>query len=636
MENRNDLWLESVYSDGTPAFVSSPCPKLFETVTIRLRFYRDAPVNCVFLRTIPNGVEQLIPMTRGKEEKGLVYYEAPLQMTEKRMQYQFYLVCENVIYFYTQKEITTYVPDHTYDFVLLADYVQPEWVKDAVFYQIFPERFCNGDPSNDVRTGEYSQDGHPAIHMEHWEDTPLPYEKGYCMDFFGGDLQGIRQKIPYLKELGVTALYLNPIFVAPSVHKYDCLDYFHVDPHLGGDQALAELSQALHENGMKLILDISINHTGIAHKWFNRDGAFFDKSIGAYNNPDSPEREYYFFAPDNSYHKWLGVDTLPTLNYTSEALRDVIYRGEDSVLKKWLKPPYSIDGWRFDVADTFGRKDELQLAHTLWPEIRESIRAVNPQAYILAEDWGDCAQYLQGNEWDAPMNYYGCGRVIRQFLGEPDLFMARNAVLRSVPYRMTAKDVKNRVLEHLAKLPHVMWEHQFNLFDSHDASRLHNNPIISQESYRGAVIFQFLLTGAASVYYGDEAEIDGTLGTNEGCRYPMPWRRDIPSSDAYRLIHTMTHLKADHKARRQGGMKFLYAEGSVVAIARFWEDEVFVGVISTERQDVKIRLPLGAVGATTPKEHADIFGTPLEYRPVDGSSIELTVKAGQAYLMECR
>ena len=152
MKDRNDLWLESVYSDGTAAFVCPPCPKLFETVTIRLRFYRNAPVKHVFLRTIPNGVEKLIPMVREKEEKGLVYYEAPLQMTENRMQYQFYLVCEDVIYFYTQKEITTYVPDHTYDFVLLADYVQPEWVKDAVFYQIFPERFCNDDPSNDVQS----------------------------------------------------------------------------------------------------------------------------------------------------------------------------------------------------------------------------------------------------------------------------------------------------------------------------------------------------------------------------------------------------------------------------------------------------------------------------------------------------
>lgn len=636
MADQNTLWLESVYSDGTAAFVSNPCPKLYETVTIRLRFYRDAPVKHVFLRTIPNGAERLIPMTPVREEKGLVYYEAPMRMTENRMQYQFYLVCADVIYYYTQKEITTYLPDHTYDFVLLAGYVQPEWVRDAVFYQIFPERFCNGDPSNDVKTHEYAQDGHPSIHMEHWEDTPLPYEEGYCMDFFGGDLQGIRQKIPYLKELGVTALYLNPIFVAPSVHKYDCLDYFHVDPHLGGDEALAELSRALHENGMKLILDISINHTGIAHRWFNRDGAFFDQSVGAYNNPDAPERAYYFFEPDNTYHKWLGVDTLPTLNYTSEALRDVIYRGEDSVLKKWLKPPYSIDGWRFDVADVFGRVDALQLAHTLWPEIRRSIRAVNPQAYILAEDWGDCAQYLQGNEWDAPMNYYGCGRVIRQFLGEPDPFTARNPILRDVPYRMTAQDVKMRVMEHLAKLPYVIWENQFNLFDSHDASRLHNNPAISGESYKAAVIFQFLLTGAASIYYGDEAEIDGKLGTNEGCRYPMPWSRDIPACDAYRLIHTMTHLKAGHEALRRGGMKFLYAEGNVIAIARFWEEEVFVGVISTQTQDVKIRLPLGALGASAPINSADIFGTPLEYSAMPDSAIELTVKAGRAYLFECR
>ena len=288
------------------------------------------------------------------------------------------------------------------------------------------------------------------------------------------------------------------------------------------------------------------------------------------------------------------------------------------------------------MADVFGRVDALQLAHTLWPEIRRSIRAVNPQAYILAEDWGDCAQYLQGNEWDSPMNYYGCGRVIRQFLGEPDPFTARNPILRDVPYRMTAQDVKMRVMEHLAKLPYVIWENQFNLFDSHDASRLHNNPAISGESYKAAVIFQFLLTGTASIYYGDEAEIDGKLGTNEGCRYPMPWSRDIPACDAYRLIHTMTHLKAGHEALRRGGMKFLYAEGNVIAIARFWEEEVFVGVISTQTQDVKIRLPLGALGASTPINSTDIFGTPLEYSAMPDSAIELTVKAGRAYLFECR
>lgn len=633
MDNR---WLESVYSDGTAAFVSSPMPRFGQTVTVRLRMYENAPVKHIFLRTVPNGTEHLTEMTPEKRERGLIYYTAPLQMREKRMQYQFYLVCEDVVYFYTQRGITTYVQDHSTDFVLLADYVQPEWVKEAVFYQIFPERFCNGDPGNDVQTGEYYQAGNPSIHMEHWEDTPLDYAQGKCLDFYGGDLQGIREKIPYLKELGVTAVYLNPIFYAPSVHKYDCLDYFHVDPHLGGDEALAQLSKALHENGMKLVLDISINHTGIDHRWFNRDGSWFDKSIGAYNNPEAQEREFYFFSEGNQYHGWLGVETLPTLNYTSQKLRDVIYRGEDSVLKKWLKSPYSIDGWRFDVADTFARKDEVQLADELWPEIRKSIRQVNPQAYILAEDWGDCTRYLQGDAWDAPMNYFGCGRVIRQFLGEPDLFMSRNPILRDVPYAMTAEDVENRVMQYLAKIPYVLWENQFNLFDSHDTSRLHNNPKISRDAYRGAVIFPYLLTGAPSIYYGDEAQIDGVLGTNEGCRYPMPWNREFKQGELYRWNQTMAQLKKQHPALSRGGMKFLYARGRILALARFWEGETFVGVLSQSKENEAIRLPLGAVGAACPKEETDVFGQKLEYTPEGENSILLNVKAGNSYFFECR
>ena len=628
-------WLESVHSDGTPEFVSNPAPQLNETVTIRIRMYEDSPVECVLLRTIPNGAERFTEMREAKRERGFVYFEAELTMTEKRMPYHFYLVCKDIVYFYTQKDITTYIPDHTYDFVLLTDYVQPEWVKDAVFYQIFPERFRNGDPSNDVQDGEYSQDGWPTIRMKNWEDRALTYEEGHCMDFFGGDLQGVKEKIPYLKELGVTAVYLNPIFFAPSVHKYDCLDYFHVDPHFGGDEALADLCAALHENGMKLILDISINHTGIAHKWFNRDAAWFDKSVGAYNNPDSPERGFYFFGGDNSYHGWLGVQTLPTLNYTSEALRDVIYRAEDSVLKKWLKPPYSIDGWRFDVADVFARNDRVQLAHELWPEIRKSIKSVNPQAYILAEDWGDCAEYMQGSEWDSPMNYYGCGRIMRQFLGETDPFMNKHPKLRNIPYKMTAEDVKSRVLQHLAKLPYALWENQFNLLGSHDISRLHNNPAVHPEEYRGAVIFQFMLTGAPSIYYGDEAETEGVLGTIDGCRYPMPWGKDFQSSQTYHLYRTMAHTRGAHTSLRRGGMKFLYAQNQVVALARFQGDEAFVGILSTNAEDVTIRLPLGAVGARKPEGGEDLFGRKLDFTPQDENSISLKINAHQAYFFRC-
>ena len=200
MEN----WVESIYSDGTAAFVSCPSPRLGQTVQVRLRVCADAPVRHVLLRSVHNGAEALTEALPARVRRGLRWYEAELLVNQPRVRYQFYVVCDDVVYFYTQRGVTTYVPDHTYDFVLLADYVQPAWVKNAVFYQIFPERFCNGDGSNDVRTGEYTVAGRPCVRIEDWSARPGEHTRG--LDFFGGDLQGVRQKLPYLKDLGVTAL----------------------------------------------------------------------------------------------------------------------------------------------------------------------------------------------------------------------------------------------------------------------------------------------------------------------------------------------------------------------------------------------------------------------------------------------
>ncbi len=625
-----DKWLNSVYSDGTGEFVSSPLPSPRDNVTVRLRIIEGAPVERVFIRSLHNGLQSFTEMRPGEIIHGLRYYEAPVHINEDRVQYHFCIAASDTTYYYTQMGITTYVPDHTYDFVLLSNYVQPEWVKSAVFYQIFPERFCNGDRSNDVVTGEYYVGGYPALHRE-WDDKVLDYEHGRCMDFYGGDLQGIRRKLPYLKKLGVTALYLNPIFAGPSVHKYDCVDYFHVDPHFGGDEALAELTRAAHEQGIRVILDISINHTGSDHRWFNKDGVFFPKTVGAYNDPGSPERSFYYFGEGNSYHGWYGNAHMPTLNYNSQKLRDDVYRAQDSVLRKWLKPPYNIDGWRFDVADTFARHDDTQLAHTLWPEIRRAIREENPQAYILAEDWGDCAQYLQGGEWDSPMNYFGCARVIREFLGQRDLFL--HPLLRS-KRKMTGEDVKARVMQHFAKLPWVIQENQFNLVDSHDVPRLHNDPAMDMRARRAALIFQFILPGAASIYYGDEADIGGTTDTNEGCRWPMPWDKDIEGTDTYRLYHMMCVLKASHRALREGGMKFLLADGSVFAIARFTREEAFVAVISNSDDEETVALPLRDIGAKMPASGADIFESAVSFIPSDGGAI-LTIPPRASLLFNC-
>lgn len=638
MKNENNnSWLESIYSDGSLYFVSNPTPKKGGKVTISLQMKKSSPVKSVMIDGKQNGVGHPRKMTKTSEENGLVRYSAEIQIFESEFKYHFVIATDSCIYYYTQNGITTYIPNEAYLFRILTDYQKPEWVKNAVFYQIFPERFCNGDAKNDVKDGEYVFDGFPSQHIKDWNAKPESYEKAHCLDFYGGDLEGIRQKIPYLKKLGVTALYLNPIFYAATVHKYDCLDYFHVDPHFGGDEALSRLTDELHKNGIRIILDVSINHTGIANRWFNRDGTFFPKTEGAYNNPESPEREFYFFGKDNSYKAWFDVPTLPTLNYTSQKLRDTIYRSENSLVKKWIKPPYNTDGWRFDVADVMARNNELQLHHEVWPEIRKSIKEEKNDAYILAEDWTECSEFLNGNEWDSPMNYFGSCRPIREFFGQDDIFNARCEDLRGIKYKMTANDFKCQIQGFLNRLPFVIQQNLFNLLDSHDVPRFHNDKNMTKEKVRGAAILIFTLPGCTNIYYGDEAEIDGTTESNEGCRYPMPWNKDIEATDSYKLYHKLIEIKTKHEAFCDGGFKFVYCENYIFAFARFTKNELFLTVVSEEDNDKTIFIPLDIFGESFANKNApkeDATGEKIEAKIKDGK-LELKVPKGKSLLINC-
>lgn len=631
-ENKFPAWTQSIYSDGSKYFVSNPLPVKGEEITLSIQFSEKAPVTNVFFKGKINGIDHPRKMEKCGVKNGLVRYEIKVKVWGDELSYQFWLLTKDCIYYYTQKGLYTAIPGEDGNFRIITDYQQPQWVKNAVFYQIFPERFCNGNPENDVKDGEYQFDGHPAIKVKDWNSVPEDYNKAYCLDFYGGDLEGIKQKIPYLKKLGVTALYLNPIFYAATVHKYDCLDYFTVDPHFGGDKALEDLTQELHKNGMKIILDVSINHTGIANKWFNRDGTFFPKSQGAYNNPDSEEREYYFFNKDNTYKAWFNVATLPTLNYTSQKLREKLYRDKDSLVKKWLKAPYNIDGWRFDVADVMARNDEIQLHHEVWPEIRKSIKEENKDAYILAEDWSDCSEFLNGNEWDSTMNYFGSCRPIRQFFGLEDVFASRSPEIAAVKYKMTAQDFAQRITQFANRLPFAVRQMQFNLLDSHDVSRLHNDPKATKEIVKGSAIILFTLPGCTNMYYGDEAEIDGRTGNNEGCRYPMPWNKNIESTFAYSLYHKLIELKTKDSVFSDGGFKILWAQDYVIAYARFDQEKIYYTVCSSDFKERKIELPLEAFGTQFKELPAeDIFGQKLKAKLKNGK-IELTVPAGKNYL----
>ena len=623
-------WQESIYTDGSKFFVSNPTPKKGEIISIYIRAYKDAPIDSLFLRTKINGVESVLEMEKDYVLKDLQYYKIDLAIYEDVLHYHFYIVSNGVVYYYNQYEITDCMPDETYDFKIIANYNQPKWVKNSVFYQIFPERFCNGNLNNDVKTGEFEVFGDKSIQITDWNSVPKDWEEARCLDFYGGDLEGVIEKIPYLKKLGVNAIYMNPIFAATSVHHYDCIDFFHVDDHFGGDEALARLTSELHKNDMKIILDISINHTGVHHKWFNKDGLWFDKIIGAYNNPDNEERKFYFFNEGNNYYGWMNIPTLPTLNYQSQELRNMIYKDNDSIIKKWLKPPYLIDGWRFDVADTMARKNEIQLHHEIWPEIRKSIKEENNDAYILAEDWCDCSEFLNGNEWDSAMNYYGFTRPVREFAGEQDIHNQRNKKLWT-KNQLTGKNLHKRIKQHLSKLAYVIQENQFNLLDSHDCVRLHTNNI-SYDKYRGAVIMLFTMIGASNVYYGDEATIDGRPPHMEGCRYPMPWDSNIEESKHYSLYETLIKLKRNSEVF-SGSYKVIDDSNYTFTYARFTNEECYISIISMDDMERKIVIPTKAFLKEAKPITKDVLGLDVCSYVLNDELVVIT-KPNTSYLIK--
>lgn len=566
-----DLFTKSIYSDGTKNYVDKPIPKLNDNVNIGLSMLDD-DVSSVFLLRIRNGAEEYHEMKPIGNRGKLAYYQVSIDINEPVLSYHFVVVRKNVIYYYTQAGVTTYVPDNADNFVILADFIQPAWVEGAVFYQIFPHAW--------------------------------------------GNLYKVIEHIPYLKDLGVTAIYLNPIFSAPSNHKYDCSDYFHVDEEFGGDKALEELSKALHANDMQLILDISINHTGITHNWVKE------------------KRHFYFENDDHSLMGWCGVETLPVLDYRNEELRDLIYRASDSVLRKWLKPPYSIDGWRFDVADVFAKNDNVQLSDELWKEVCNAIREEKPDAFIIGEHWADCTKYLQGDLWNTPMNYYGFGRILRQFTGLPELFVSRNETLAKVPYKMTAEDVVARTIEHYSKFPQVIADAQMNLVDSHDVPRIHNYEGYSFEKVKAVVISQLLWTGIPCVYYGDELGIDGYTYHDSGFRYEMPWNLVNDDNQYLQLYKKAISLRRNKASFSKGSRLVLYAKDYVFAAARFFKDEVYIGVVSMEESAKTIKLPISLVGAIEPSENIDVFGRSFEGSMNASNEYELTIEPESGLLIE--
>lgn len=627
---------KALFCDETKEYRSPQEPKPYDKVRLRFRAGRN---NVDFVYLVAGGARQ--PMRKMSEDRYFEYYETEISLGDEKYCYYFEIITGTLTCYYNRLGVSRKA-EPGMSFFILPGFKTPDWAKGAVFYQIFVDRFYNGDKTNDVESGEYSYIGENVEKVTDWDKPPAFMG---VREFYGGDLRGIIKKLDYLQGLGIDALYLNPIFVSPSNHKYDIQDYDYVDPHYGkivrdegellepgnqnneeasryqcrvtdkenleaSNEVLQELIRELHKRKMKLVLDGVFNHCGSFNKWMDRE-KIYSKEMGyekgAFLSADSPYKSYFNFNkeewPDNvHYDGWWGHDTLPKLNYeASEKLRQEIMR----IARKWVAPPFQADGWRLDVAADLGYSPEYN--HTFWKEFRRQVRQENPEALILAEHYGDPEAWLQGDEWDTVMNYDAFMEPVTWFLtglekhsddAKPELKGNADAFWGAMKYNM-------------AKMSTLSLQVAMNELSNHDHSRFltrTNGKVgraaglgsqaasedINKGLFRAAVVIQMTWPGAPTVYYGDEAGLCGF--TDPDNRRTYPWGKE--DRELIDLHREMIRIHKDYEALKMGSIIELNGEPGFISYGRFYKKERFLILVNESSEKKTVSVPAWQTGIT--------------------------------------
>ena len=629
----------ALFSDGTKEYRIPEEPECGEQVTIRFRTGAgDVDRVYAVVRDAVSREEGRRLELKKKESIGRFdFYETEILVGETPLRYDFEAVKGSEVCHYNRLGVLE-AGDMDAPFVITPGFHVPEWAKGALMYQIFVDRFNNGDPTNDVLGDEYVYIGFPVTKVEKWDErlSVLDVDR-----FYGGDIQGIWDKLDYLQSLKVEVLYLSPVFVSPSNHKYDCQDYEHIDPHYGvivkdegglvtgdasdngnakrysvrtsdrenleaSDEFFARFVQEVHKRGMRIILDGVFNHCGSFNKWMDRE-KIYEKDggyePGAYMTADSPYRDFFLFGdqdgwPDNdSYEGWWGHNTLPKLNYEGSKK---LYQYVLDIAKRWLSPPYSIDGWRLDVAADLGHSPEMN--HRFWRDFRKTVKEANPDALILAEHYGDASDWLSGDQWDTVMNYDAFMEPISWFLTglekhserkDEHLLHNSQAFMCSMLSNMSRMQTGSlyAAMNELSNHDHSRFLTRTNrvvgrLYKPEDAENAEKG--INYGTFRSGALIQMTWPGAPTIYYGDEAGVCGW--TDPDNRRTFPWgKEDLELTEFHRYL---TGIRNRTSVFRRGAFKPLLAENGMIAYGRFDADEQGVVVVNSEDYAQRVRIPV--------------------------------------------
>lgn len=641
-ENEKRINRAALFADETSDYRIPEEPDSGEWVTLRFRTAKDDAERVLYIEEDKNIEAE---MSKVSSDTLFDYYEYYLVAEQEPQWYYFRIVKGQDICCFNRLGATADIKS-SYAFRITPGFHTPEWAKGAVMYQIFVDRFCRGDESNDVQSCEYVYIGRPVQRVEDWQKTPSTLDVG-C--FYGGDLQGVWNKLDYLQYLGVEVIYFNPLFVSPSNHKYDCQDYDHIDPHYGvivkdggsltaetatgnegatryrmrsadpanleaSNEFFARFMAEIHKRGMRVIIDGVFNHCGSFNQWLDKELLYKKQGgyvPGAYVSGDSPYRTFFKFYQEawpynNSYDGWWGHDTLPKLNY-EESPKLSEYAME--IARKWVSAPYEADGWRLDVAADLGHSSEYN--HQFWRDFRKHVKEANPEAIVLAEHYGDPSSWLLGDQWDTVMNYDAFMEPLTWFLTGMEkhsdeyngyLYGDGESFFRSMYYHMSRMQSQSVMVA-------------MNQLSNHDHSRFltRTNHIVGRIGtagagmaefdvnygiFREAVMVQMTWPGAPALYYGDETGVCGW--TDPDSRRTYPWGKED-----YELIEFHRYMIDLHKrlpALRRGSLKQLAADRQLIAYGRMRGTNKCVIVLNNRGDDRTVEIPVWELGITDDQE----------------------------------
>ena len=635
---------QALFSDGTAQYRIPPEPKANESVKLRFRTGRENIDRVVLVVCTDTRIE----MKKVYNDRLFDYYESTVELSDKMIDYYFEVTSGTVTVYYNSVGVCSGVEPY-YNFTITPSFHTPDWAKGAIFYQIYVDRFYNGDRSNDVEKDEYVYIGEGTDKVTDWFKYPAAMG---VREFYGGDIAGVWQKLDYLQELGVDAIYFNPIFVSPSNHKYDIQDYDYIDPHFGkivkdegevlhrdengnlmcdgtypnkyatkyecrvtdkenleaSNLFFAEFVEEVHKRGMKVILDGVFTHCGSFNKWLDRECIYEDAEgyeKGAYISADSPYRTFFRFNEDMwpynyRYDGWWGHDTLPKLNYEdSPLLFDYIMH----IARKWVSPPYNVDGWRLDVAADLGQSQEYN--HYFWKEFRRNVKEANPEAIVLAEHYGDPTSWLQGDQWDTVMNYDAFMEPITWFLTgvekhsdeyREDLLGNADAFFGSMRNYMTRFNTQSLqvAMNELSNHDHS----RFMTRTNHKVGRTASvGPQAADEGidkalFRLGVMIQMTWPGAPTIYYGDEAGLCGW--TDPDNRRTYPWGRE--DNELIEFHRQLIRIHKDYQVFKTGSIMFLKGQYKLIGYGRFDENDKIVVMINSSDEVREADIPVWRMG----------------------------------------